>query len=188
MINGVAGSIGGSLSFAIAARLKEPKAPIFAVLGDGTIGFHLAEFETAVRRNLPFVAILGNDACWNAESQIQLREYGQDRQHGCALTPARYDLAVAALGGHGELVETRRRPPGRDRTRSGEPQAGLHQRDDREHRGAGDPARVTVRRATAKADKAAARTIKSAAFAEMLDVRRRCRCAICRKNYRRIAD
>jgi acetolactate synthase-1/2/3 large subunit len=105
MINGVAGSIGGSLSFAIAARLQEPKAPIFAVLGDGTIGFHLAEFETAVRRNLPFVAILGNDACWNAESQIQLREYGKDRQHGCALTPARYDLAVAALGGHGELVE-----------------------------------------------------------------------------------
>jgi acetolactate synthase-1/2/3 large subunit len=105
MINGVAGSIGGSLSFAIAARLKEPKAPVFAVLGDGTIGFHLAEFETAVRRNLPFVAILGNDACWNAESQIQLREYGKERQHGCALTPARYDLAVAALGGHGELVE-----------------------------------------------------------------------------------
>ena len=106
MINGVAGSIGGSLSFAIAARLKEPKAPVFAVLGDGTIGFHLAEFETAVRRNLPFVAILGNDACWNAESQIQLREYGKDRQHGCALTPARYDLAVAALGGHGEFVES----------------------------------------------------------------------------------
>ena len=42
MINGVAGSIGGSLSFAIAARLNEPKAPVFAVLGDGTIGFHIS--------------------------------------------------------------------------------------------------------------------------------------------------
>jgi acetolactate synthase-1/2/3 large subunit len=105
MINGVAGSIGGSLSFANAARLAEPKAPIFAVLGDGTIGFHLSEFETAVRRKLPFVAILGNDAMWNAESQIQLREYGRERMHGCELTPARYDLVVAALGGHGELVE-----------------------------------------------------------------------------------
>ena len=39
-------------------------------MGDGTFGFHMAEFETAVRRNLPFVAIVGNDACWNAESQI----------------------------------------------------------------------------------------------------------------------
>jgi len=105
LINGVGGSIGGSLSFACAARLAEPDAPVFVVLGDGTIGFHLAEFETAVRRKLPFVAVLGNDALWNAESQIQLREYGRDRMHGCELTPARYDLAVAALGGHGEYVE-----------------------------------------------------------------------------------
>jgi thiamine pyrophosphate-dependent acetolactate synthase large subunit-like protein len=112
LINGVAGSIGGSLSFAIAARLKEPTAPVFVVLGDGTIGFHLSEFETAVRRNAPFVAVLGNDAGWNAESQIQLREYGKARQHGCDLTPARYDLAVAALGGHGELVERAADLPG----------------------------------------------------------------------------
>ena len=104
LINGVAGSIGSSLSFALAARLVEPKAPVFAVLGDGTIGFHIAEFETAVRRGLPFVAILGNDARWNAESQIQLRDYGENRMHGCELLPARYDLVVAALGGHGELV------------------------------------------------------------------------------------
>jgi acetolactate synthase I/II/III large subunit len=112
MINGVAGSIGGSLSFANAARLVEPNAPIFVVLGDGTIGFHLAEFETAARRKLPFVAVLGNDALWNAESQIQLREYGKERMHGCELTPARYDLAVAALGGHGEFVERAEDLPG----------------------------------------------------------------------------
>ncbi len=105
LINGVAGSIGGSLSFALAARLVEPRAPVIAALGDGTIGFHLAEFETAVRRGLPFVAILGNDACWNAESQIQLRDYGQNRMHGCELLPARYDQVVTALGGHGEHVE-----------------------------------------------------------------------------------
>jgi acetolactate synthase-1/2/3 large subunit len=105
MVNGVAGAIGASLSFALSARLVEPTAPIFAVLGDGTIGFHIAEFETAVRRGLPFVAILGNDARWNAESQIQLREYGANRMHGCELLPARYDQVVAAFGGHGEYVE-----------------------------------------------------------------------------------
>ena len=105
LINGVAGSIGSSLAFAMAAKLMNPAAPVFAVLGDGTIGFHLAEFETAARRKLPFVAVLGNDARWNAESQIQLRDYGKDRMHGCELLPARYDLVAAALGGHGELVE-----------------------------------------------------------------------------------
>jgi acetolactate synthase-1/2/3 large subunit len=104
MINSVAGSIGASLSFANAARLVESNAPVFVVLGDGTIGFHISEFETAVRRNLQFVAILGNDALWNAESQIQLREYGKDRMHGCELLPTRYDLVVQGFGGHGELV------------------------------------------------------------------------------------
>jgi acetolactate synthase-1/2/3 large subunit len=112
LINGVAGSIGSSLSFALAARLREPAAPVFAVLGDGTIGFHLAEFETAARRQLPFVAVLGNDARWNAESQIQLREYGQARMHGCDLLPVRYDQAVAALGGHGEFVDNAADLPG----------------------------------------------------------------------------
>ena len=105
LVNGVAGAIGGSLPFALAARLAEPKAPVFVVLGDGTFGFHMAEFETAVRRALPFVCVVGNDACWNAESQIQRRDYGPNRMHGCDLLPARYDQVVAALGGHGELVE-----------------------------------------------------------------------------------
>jgi acetolactate synthase I/II/III large subunit len=105
LVNGVAGAIGSSLSFALAARLVESKAPVFAVLGDGTIGFHISEFETAVRRGLPFVAILGNDARWNAESEIQRRDYGANRMHGCELLPIRYDQVVQALGGHGEYVE-----------------------------------------------------------------------------------
>jgi acetolactate synthase-1/2/3 large subunit len=105
LINGVAGAIGSSLSFALAARLIDAKAPVFAVLGDGTIGFHISEFETAVRRVLPFVAILGNDARWNAESEIQRRDYGANRMHGCELLPVRYDHVVTALGGHGEYVK-----------------------------------------------------------------------------------
>ena len=105
LINSVAGSIGASLPFAIAGRVHDKKAPVIAVLGDGTFGFHMSEFESAVRHRTPFVAIVGNDACWNAESQIQKRDYGADRMHGCELLPARYDQVVAALGGHGELVE-----------------------------------------------------------------------------------
>jgi acetolactate synthase-1/2/3 large subunit len=105
MVNGVSGAIGSSLSLAMAARYAEPQAPIFAVLGDGSLGFHIAEFETAVRCRLPFVAIVGNDGCWNAESQIQRKVYGPDRVHHVDLLPARYDLVVAALGGHGEFVD-----------------------------------------------------------------------------------
>ena len=105
LINGVAGAIGPSIPFALAARCARPEARILAVLGDGTFGFHMAEFDTAFRHGLPFVAVVGNDARWNAEHQIQLREYGAARAHGCELAPGtRYDLVVAALGGHGEFV------------------------------------------------------------------------------------
>ena len=65
----------------------------------------MAEFDTSVRHGLPFLAIVGNDACWNAESQIQKRDYGASRMHGCALLPTRYDQVVVAMGGHGENVE-----------------------------------------------------------------------------------
>jgi acetolactate synthase-1/2/3 large subunit len=105
MINGVAGSIGSSLPMATAARTVEPAAPVFAVLGDGTFGFHMAEVETAVRLNLPFVAIVGCDARWAAEYNIQVRDYGPNRTFGCELNQTRYDLVASALGGHGELVE-----------------------------------------------------------------------------------
>ena len=74
-------------------------------MGDGAFGFHLMEFDTAVRSGVPMVVVVGNDSCWNAEHQIQLRTYGKERAHGCELAGGtRYDLAVAALGGHGELV------------------------------------------------------------------------------------
>jgi acetolactate synthase-1/2/3 large subunit len=104
VINGVAGSIGAALPFAVAARIAQPHAPIVAVMGDGTFGFHPAEIDTAVRYGLPFVLVVGNDARWNAEYQIQLREYGRERAKGCELLPARYDQVAVAFGGYGELV------------------------------------------------------------------------------------
>jgi acetolactate synthase-1/2/3 large subunit len=104
LINGPGGSIGSAIPFALTARLARPDATVVAMLGDGTFGFHLAEVDTAARARLPFLAVIGNDACWNAEHQIQLRTYGRDRAHGCELLPTRYDQAVMALGGHGEHV------------------------------------------------------------------------------------
>ena len=104
VINGPAGSIGSSIPFALAARIYDRESPIVALQGDGAVGFHLMEFDTAVRHNLPFVAIVGNDAGWNAERRLQARMYGEDRIFACDLLPSRYDLVVEALGGHGEHV------------------------------------------------------------------------------------
>ena len=104
LVNGVSGTIGASLPFAIAAKALTPGEPVVAVLGDGTFGFHMAEFDTALRYGLPIIAIVGNDARWNAEYQIQLRSYGRERARHCDLLPTRYDEVAVALGGFGALV------------------------------------------------------------------------------------
>ena len=105
IINGVAGSIGAGLPFATAASLAKPNTPIVAIMGDGTFGFHSAEIDTAVRYKLPFTLVIGNDARWNAEYQIQVRDYGQDRTIGCELLPTHYEKVCEAFGGYGELVD-----------------------------------------------------------------------------------
>ena len=104
VINGPAGAIGAGLPFALAARLAVPDAPVVAVMGDGTFGFHAMEIDTAARYRLPFVAVVGNDARWNAEYQIQLKAYGRERLVGCELAPTRYNETAVSLGGHGEWV------------------------------------------------------------------------------------
>jgi acetolactate synthase-1/2/3 large subunit len=105
VINGVAGSIGSALPFAAAAKLALPGSNVVAMLGDGTFGFHSSEIDTAVRCGLAYVAVVGNDQCWNAEYQIQLRSYGAARAHGLELLPTRYDRVAEGFGAHGEHVE-----------------------------------------------------------------------------------
>ncbi len=105
LINGPSGSIGSSIPMGLAAKLAHPQLPVFVCLGDGTFGYHAMEFDTALRYNLPIVAIVGNDARWNAEHQLQIQNYGEARTVGCELLPSRYDKMIEALGGHGEFVQ-----------------------------------------------------------------------------------
>lgn len=104
IINGPSGCIGGSIGYALAAKIARPEATVIALLGDGTAGFHFSEFETARRYGTDFIAIIGHDARWNAEYQIQQRDYGAERIYETELDATRYDLAAAGLGCHGEHV------------------------------------------------------------------------------------
>ena len=105
LTNGLSGAIGGGIGYAIGARVARPGATVVLTMGDGTAGFTLAEFDTAARADAPFLALIGNDACWNAERHIQIRDYGEDRAFGCDLAPdTRYDRVAAALGCHGSKV------------------------------------------------------------------------------------
>ncbi len=104
IINGPSGAIGGVVCYALAAKIARPDATVVALMGDGAVGFHFTEFETAHRYGANLIAVIGHDARWNAEYQIQLRDYGVDRLNECELNPTRYDLAAAGFGCHGEHV------------------------------------------------------------------------------------
>jgi acetolactate synthase-1/2/3 large subunit len=97
------GMLGSSLPSALAAKLAYPDARVIVLTGDGAFGFNGMEFDTAVRHKLNIVDILGNDAAWGIDRQIQLGLYG--RPVATELLPARYDQVVQGLGGYGEFVE-----------------------------------------------------------------------------------
>lgn len=98
-------TLGCSIPYAIAARLARPEFQAIALAGDGGAGYHLMEFDTAVRHNIPFLLVVANDAAWGTEKQLQIGIYGEDRTPASDLLPTRYDRIVEAIGGHGEYVE-----------------------------------------------------------------------------------
>ena len=104
VINGPSGSIGGGLCYAIAAKLARPEATVVLTMGDGSAGFHLSEIETAHRYGIAIIAVVGHDAKWNAEVQLQIRDFGPNRVFETELNMTRYDTAAEGLGGYGAHV------------------------------------------------------------------------------------
>ena len=97
------GMLGQAVPTAIAAKLARPGSRVFCITGDGSFGFNGMELDTAVRHGLDIVVLLGNDAAWGIDKNIQLGLYGKPVITD--LAPTRYDLVAAGLGAHGELVE-----------------------------------------------------------------------------------
>ena len=76
------------------------------VYGDGSFGLNGMEFESAVRQELPFVGIVGNDGAWGEMKAFHERVYGAEGMVAQDLSQATaYEGMVAALGGYGERVE-----------------------------------------------------------------------------------
>ncbi|PZN10959.1 MAG: acetolactate synthase, partial [Bacillota bacterium] len=102
---GPLGTLGVGMGFALAARILRPENPVVVLLGDGAAGLDLLEFEAAIRQDLPFVAVVGNDAAWTQIRRLQVQLFGEDRAVATGLSYCRYDEVVRALGGYGEWVE-----------------------------------------------------------------------------------
>ena len=61
---GRSGVVGWGLPAAAAVRSLRPEADVLLLSGDGASTFTIAEIETAVRQNLPYVAIIADDSAW----------------------------------------------------------------------------------------------------------------------------
>ena len=68
------GSLGWIFPGAMGAALAAPDRRVVAWTGDGGMLYHIAEYETALRCNIPIVAVVLNNACLASEYHTQKRK------------------------------------------------------------------------------------------------------------------
>ncbi len=70
------GNCGFAYGAAMGAKLGRPDTPVFAFQGDGAYGISgIAEVMTAVRENIPVIAVVANNLEWGAEKKNQIDYY-----------------------------------------------------------------------------------------------------------------
>jgi acetolactate synthase-1/2/3 large subunit len=102
--HGFLGSVGFGLGLSLGAQVAYPKRPVLCLVGDGAIGFTIAEFDTMVRHKLPIVAVVMNNHSWAASQHFQEIVSGKNRLLGTELRDANYHEVAAAFGCHAQRV------------------------------------------------------------------------------------
>ena len=101
---GVFGTLGVGAGFALGAAVSRPRTEVWALFGDGALGYSLVEFDSFARHGIPLIAVVGNDAGWTQILREQEEVLKDDV--GCRLAPTDYHAAAAALGGEGLVIRT----------------------------------------------------------------------------------
>jgi acetolactate synthase-1/2/3 large subunit len=101
---GQAGALGAEVCFGLGARMANPARPSIVFVGDGGVGYHLTELDTAARHGAPFVIVVLDDEKWAAIALPQRLDYGGEY----AMDLPKRDWAGVArgLGGDGYLART----------------------------------------------------------------------------------
>ena len=102
---GPLGTLGVGTPFAMAAKFAQPEKEVLCLFGDGSFSLTGWDFQTAVRFNLPFIGVVGNNSYMNQIRYGQIQKYGADRGDvGNYLGDVKYDQFAKMLGGYGEEV------------------------------------------------------------------------------------
>lgn len=70
------GLVGFGYAAALGAQAACPDRPVISIMGDGGFGFTMAELTTAIRHELPVIAIVLDNGAWGAEKAYQQEFFG----------------------------------------------------------------------------------------------------------------
>jgi acetolactate synthase-1/2/3 large subunit len=102
-----AGSLGWAFPAAFGAKLAAgDKRRVFGLTGDGGIGYHLADFETALRIKIPVTQIVMNNCSLAFEYHVQKYVHGELCPEASEFLDVPFADVARAFGGHGERVVT----------------------------------------------------------------------------------
>jgi acetolactate synthase-1/2/3 large subunit len=117
------GMLGAGIPQAIAAKVARPDKQVFCLIGDGAMGFHPQEVETAVRHGLPVVWLVFCDRQWGMVKMTQQfamkpiktlvkKTLSPEETINTDLDEIEFDQLARSMGAHGERVSDAQGLPG----------------------------------------------------------------------------
>ncbi len=101
---GIFGCLGGGIPYANTAKILYPDKRVMLLTGDGSIGFNFMEFERAITKKIPIVAVICNDLGWGMIRHSQEVKLGHAINSLTDLGQISYHKHVEAMGGLGLMV------------------------------------------------------------------------------------
>ncbi len=98
------GLVGFGYAAALGVQAAVPDRPVVSIMGDGGFGFTMSEITTAVRYDLPVVAVVLDNGAWGAEKAYQ-KEFFGDRLLGAEIKNPAYDAFARLCGALGFAVD-----------------------------------------------------------------------------------
>ena len=112
------GMLGAGPGQALGAASSKENQPVCCIIGDGAMGFHPQEIETAVRNNLPVVFVVMCDKQWGMVKMNQSfalkplktlvkKSLSPEETINTDLGEIRFDKLAESMGAHGEYVNNK---------------------------------------------------------------------------------
>jgi acetolactate synthase-1/2/3 large subunit len=101
---GQAGALGAEIPYGVGAAFARRTSPVVVFVGDGGVGYHVTELETAVRYGRQVIVVVLDDEKWAAIALPQRDSYGDEFE--MHLPRRDWDKVAQGLGGLGARADT----------------------------------------------------------------------------------